>query len=112
MRLKNTSMNHPDYYHVPDEVLEAAERAIIKYLASGDVDSLRAEALTTMLMGGDWIDNHDADVVFPNNENIKSAFLYLLPSRTEKECKETDERHSSYMELALKYFIRYIDEPS
>lgn len=105
-------MNPTDYYHVPDVVLEAAKRAIIKYLASGDVDRLRAEALTTMLMGGDWIDNHDADAVFPNNENIKYAFLYLLPSRTEKECKETDERHSRYMELALNYFIRYLHEPS
>lgn len=104
-------MNPPDYYPVPAELLEAARLAIIKYLASEDVDSLKAEALTTMLMGGDWVKIIVAESMFTGNKTMYNAFLYFLPSEEEEDERTPHESHTFFMKLALECFRRYLDEP-
>ena len=104
-------MNHPDYYYVPDEVLEAAERAIIKYLASGNHHIKLKESLTNMLVGGEWPDN-SIRYNMPPEETFRKALLYLLPSYEEISRKEIHTNHSSHMLSALNAFKEYLNEPS
>lgn len=104
-------MNPPDYYHVPEEVLDAAKRAIIKYLASGNPHPKLKEPLTNMLVGGEWPDNSISRYL-PIEGTFRSALLYFLPCDEEISRKEDHPNHSSHMWSALNKLEDYLNEPS
>ena len=104
-------MNPPDYYPVPDEVLEAARLSITKVLASGNIDQKTTELLTNMLMGGEWPDNSIYKHIPDTYKNMHFAILYFLPSVEEKMRKKPNQNHYQSMHSALTYFKAYLNAP-
>ena len=103
-------MNPPDYYPVPSEVLEAAEPACKKYIASSETIPEVVEIVIDLLMGSDW---PECDVLddLRHRSLFYKALYYLLPTTDEINRKVLKESNK-YFESACAYFKEYLDEPS
>ena len=108
-------MNPPDYYPVPSDVLEAAERAFKKYLVSDGASFKLREIVSNMLMGCEWGPCQAIPLnasCTKNNEFFVWGLHYLLPTRGAIIKKNIRSDHSHHMKEALWFFKEYLDESS
>lgn len=103
-------MNPPDYYPVPDEVLEAAERACKKYLASSETIPEVVEIVIDLLMGVDWPECDAFDDLRHLSLFYKGLY-FLLPTIDEIDEKVMKESNK-YFESTCAFFKEYLNEPS
>ena len=104
-------MNPPDYYPLPAEVLEVAELACKKYLASSETIPEVVELVTDLLMGGDW---PDCSIIVHDIVHLScfyKAMYYLLPTEGEKK-RRVKSRRYQYHTITFNHFKKYLDEPS
>lgn len=103
-------MNPPDYYSVPNAVLEAAEPACKKYLASSETIPEVVEIVIDLLMGRDW---PECDVLddLRHLSLFYKALYFLLPT-TDEINREVLSGSDKYFGYACQYFKEYLNEPS
>lgn len=103
-------LNPPKILNIGPELLDLAERAMHKYLASGDTDPQVAAIVTSMLLGEQWTYTaipHD----FPPSKKwfFHEGLHWITPSRFEVEGEEADER-PEWNHMACVEFKKYLYE--
>lgn len=99
-------LNPPKILNISPELLDLAERAMHKYLASGDTDPKVAAIVTSMLLGEQWTNTaipHDIPVT--KKWFFHEGLHWITPSRGEAEGREDDERPDWNIRASTEFTI-------